>query len=129
MWKKKCMPLIIAASISTILIIVLLALGIPLVVFTNACLVIGLLGALAAAIIASENITMQCRLLNLHPGEDRCCVKRLHWLHRLTIWTAICLLIYLLLLCNLIVLGVLELGLLPFWFLCFLFIALVVSLL
>ncbi len=129
MWKKKCMPLILAASIATIIIIVLLALGIPLVVFTSANLVIALLGALAVAVIASENLAMQHRLLGCRPTEDPCGHKRLHWHHHLTMWIAVWLLICLLVLTNCIVSGVLTLGLLPFWVLSFLFIALIIAVL
>lgn len=120
MRKTYCMPLVIAAAASTILIVVLLALRIPEVFFCNAHLTLGLLGGLAIALIASENVALNIRSAQFQSGEEGYSTRRLHWHRKLALWSGVCLLAYVLLLANFITLGGLVLGLIPLWFLSFL---------
>lgn len=122
------MPLIIAAVASTVLIIILLALGVSAVTFVNPVLTLALIGMFAIGLIVSENIALHLRMVHSQPGEAGYGLKCLHWHHKLALWIGIALLAYVLVLSTLFE-GVLVLSLISLWILSFLLFSAVIVLL
>lgn len=121
--------LISAFILSTILIIVLLALGISSISFVDANLTFGLLGVFAVALAASENAALHARLLNTQSSNENQGRRCLYWQHRFHIWLYEALFVFVMVVSFFIVTNVLNLGLIPLWFLAFLVFAILIDLL
>lgn len=113
-------PPLVAFVIATLIIIVLLALGIPFVIIPNAVFLLGALAALAIAEIAVEydHVLDESEHVKSSCGQSRFCLRC--WLLRLGILFGLLLLFYVIALSFFLLGNILVLGLLALWVLLFL---------
>lgn len=127
--KIQIRTLIGALILSTILVIVLLALGITTVYVEEAYFTFGLLGFFAVALAASENTALHARLLNTQSSNENQGRHDLYLHHRFHMWLYEALFVAILVVSFFIAADILVLGLIPLWFLSFLIFAILIDLL